>query len=129
VGIDPHEAYGLVLIAEVLGDTSHGAGRNGVVAAKDDWGRMVNKRLVDALGHALGAVGYFIEERDAVVAAALGLGHRDRDVATVSDAVAQRFELGLQPGYTKRGRAHIDTAAALAKIEWNADDFDLLREG
>jgi hypothetical protein len=99
-----------------------------VVATKDDGSCVTGEGLLDALGGALGTVGDFVEERGAVVAAALGLGHRDRDIAAVDDAVAEGFELGLEAGYAESGGAHVDSAAALAEVERDTDNFDFFCE-
>jgi hypothetical protein len=116
------------LHAEVLGHAGDRACGDGVVATENDWGGTAGERLLDALGGALGAVGDLLEERGAVVATTFGFRDCDRDIAAVGDAVTEGFELGLKAGYAEGGGAHVNSAAALAEVERDADDFDFFCE-
>jgi hypothetical protein len=124
VRVDPDEADGFILRAQVLGNASDRACGDGVVATENYWGGTAGERLLDALGGAVRAVGDLVEEWRAIVATTFCLRECDGDIATVGDVVAESFELGFKPGYTQGGGAHVDSAAALAEVEGDADDFD-----
>jgi hypothetical protein len=49
-----------------------------------------------------------------------------RDVATVLDLVAERFEARFETGDAHGGGSHIDAAAGLAEVERDTDDTDAM---
>jgi len=53
------------------------------------------------------------------------LGNGRLDVPVISNVVAQALEPLLEPRVADRGRAHVDSAAALSEVQRCADDRDL----
>ena len=126
VRVDPDQPDLLILLAVELGHARDRSGRNRVVATEHERDFAGFERFHDQFG-ALGAGGGDFFQIFRVGGAFLFLfGDGDGDVAAVFDVVADGFEARFEAGDTNGRGAHVDAAARLAEIEWDADDADLL---
>jgi hypothetical protein len=96
-----------------------------VVASKDERERTAPRRVRHTTGYELARVVDLGQKARSLVAQSGRLGDSRLHIAFVSNLVAQALESLLETGIADRRRAHVDTAAALAKVERGADDGDL----